>query len=88
DLPADYYVTGLLYANSVNTAPLGTIDAFVKTGIKEVREPVPEREIDAFFALMQKKKIDIEAIYASLLEEGLDAFQKAFAEIMKELEKG
>ncbi len=88
DLPADYYVTELLYADSVNTAPLGTIDAFVKTGIREVREPVAEREIDAFFALMQEKKIDIEAIYASLLEEGLDAFQKAFAEIMKELEKG
>ncbi len=88
DLPADYYVTELLYANSINTAPLGTIDAFVKTGTREVRKPVAQSEIDAFFALMQEKKIDSEAIYASLLEEGLDAFQKAFKEILQELEKG
>lgn len=87
-LPADYYVTQLLYANSINTAPLGTIDAFVKTGIREIRKPIAEEEIDAFFTLLEEKGIDLGAIYQSLLEEGLDAFKKAFTEILQELEKG
>jgi len=87
-LPPAYYVTELLYANCVNTAPLETIDAFVATGIKRVKEPVSESEIDAFFQLLQEKEIDMQAIYDALLEEGLDAFKIAFSEILKELEKG
>ena len=88
DLPKAYYVTELLYANSINTAPLETIEAFVQTGVRETREPIDKEIVDNFFALLRERGIDIEAIYASLLEEGLDAFKAAFKEILEELEKG
>jgi len=88
DLPKAYYVTELLYANSINTAPLETIDAFVQTGIKETATPIEQEVIDNFFLLLREKNIDIKAIYDSLLQEGLDAFKIAFKEILEELEKG
>ncbi len=88
DLPKAYYVTELLYEDAVNTAPLETIEAFVQTGVKTVRTPIEEEIVDNFFLLLQEKGIDIEAIYSTLLEEGLDAFKIAFKEILEELEKG
>ncbi len=88
DLPKAYYVTELLYENSVNTAPLETIDAFVQTGIKQTKKPIEEEIIENFFLLLEEKNIDIKAIYNTLLEEGLDAFKIAFKEILEELEKG
>ena len=42
DLPKAYYVTELLYKNAVNTAPLETIEAFVQTGIKEIKKPIQD----------------------------------------------
>ncbi len=88
DLPPAYYVTELLYADAVNTAPLETIDAFVKTGINTVKTPVDQKDIDAFFRQLQEKGIDLKAIYDTLLQEGLEAFKVAFKEILQELEKG
>jgi len=88
DLPKAYYVTELLYPNCINTAPLDTIEAFRETGIKTVREPIEADVIDNFFLLLEEEGIDIGKIYDTLLHEGLDAFKKAFAEILKELEKG
>ncbi|RUM69040.1 MAG: transaldolase [Sulfurospirillum sp.] len=88
DLPKAYYVTELLYDDSINTAPLETIEALVQTGIKETRAPIDEEIIDNFFLLLEESGIDIKAIYDSLLEEGLDAFKIAFKEILNELEKG
>ncbi len=88
DLPKAYYVTELLYENSINTAPLDTIDAFVKTGIKEIKRPVDEKLIEDFFNELKRKDINIKEIYNSLVDEGLEAFKIAFKEILKELEKG
>lgn len=88
DLPKAYYVTELLYENCVNTAPLDTIDAFVKTGVTSVREPIDKEIIDNFFLLLESNGVDMENIYNTLLTEGLDAFKVAFKEILQALEKG
>ncbi len=88
DLPKAYYITQLLYEASVNTAPLDTIDAFIKTGVKELKKPIDKRVIEKFFDDLGKNDIDINQIYDTLLDEGLEAFKIAFREILKELEKG
>ena len=86
--PADYYVSELLYKNAVNTAPLETIEAFVEGGDNIVKSPVSEEEIEAFFTKLKRSGIDRDEIYKTLLTEGLDAFKKAFTEILEALEKG
>jgi transaldolase len=81
----DYYITNLLFKNSINTAPLDTIDAFVKTGIKDIREPIDISLIDEFFAVLKAQEIDMDTIYDELMDEGLVAFKDAFDDILKEL---
>ncbi len=81
----DYYITNLLFANSVNTAPIDTISAFVKTGIKEIKEPISSEQIEEFFEVVKNQEFDIEKIYKELMDEGLEAFKDAFADILKEL---
>ncbi len=88
NLPKSYYITELLYKNSINTAPLETIDAFIETGVKKIKEPIDEKTINDFFDEIERKNINMEKIYDSLLDEGLDAFKIAFKDILKELEKG
>ncbi len=88
ELVKDYYITNLLFANSVNTAPLETIDAFVQTGIKEIRTPIEEIQVDEFFQVLQDQEIDISKVYNELMTEGLEAFKIAFKDILEELEKG
>jgi transaldolase len=81
----DYYITNLLLANSINTAPIDTIDAFVKTGIKEVKEPIEIDIVDGFYEVIEKQEFDMDAIYKELMDEGLKAFKDAFADILKAL---
>jgi transaldolase len=85
DFVKDYYITNLLFKNSVNTAPLDTIDAFVQTGIKDIREPIDIDLIDEFFDVLKKQEIDIDQVYKELMDEGLIAFKDAFKEILEEL---
>lgn len=81
----DYYITNLLFANSVNTAPIDTIDAFVKTEVKEIREPISDVQIDEFFDVVQNQGFDMEQVYNELMDEGLTAFKDAFKDILDEL---
>ena len=81
----DYYITNLLFANSINTAPIETIEAFVKTGIKETREPFSDEQIEEFFRVVKTQEFDMESVYKELMDEGLDAFKDAFSDILKEL---
>jgi len=82
----DYYITNLLFANSINTAPIETIDAFVKTGIKEIREPHSNEQIEEFFEVIKNQKFDLDLVYKELMDEGLLAFKDAFSDILKTLE--
>lgn len=86
ELPASYYVTGLLADNSVNTAPPATIDAYLKTADRQSRLPIAQSEIEAFFAALGDQNVNFDAVCAELLQDGLTQFEKAFAEILKSFE--
>ena len=80
-----YYIDELLAANSVNTAPIDTIDAFVKNGVKKVALPIDKSTLDAFFEKIKGEGVDLNAALAQLKNEGLVAFEEAFEEIMQSL---
>ncbi|BCD59719.1 MULTISPECIES: transaldolase [unclassified Nitratiruptor] len=84
--PAHYYISSLVAPNSVNTAPLSTIEAFVKDGDERPKLPISEEEIDHFFAMLKAHEIDMKQVYHDLLHEGLKAFEEAFEAILQELD--
>jgi transaldolase len=81
-----YYVDELLAAHSVNTAPIETIEAFVSHGDTQPKLPLDEARIQAHFEAVAAAGIEMEAVFARLMEEGLDAFKTAFDEILATLE--
>jgi transaldolase len=84
--PADYYVRELYGPHCVDTAPLETIEAFEKGGSPDARLPRSEEEIDAYFSELGQHGILMDGVYAQLMAEGVEAFEKAFAELLKKLE--
>ncbi len=86
DLRPSYYIDELLAAHAVNTAPVETIDAFVKGGDKMVKLPIDSETIDAHFQKIKDAGIDFDAVVAKQINDGLDAFKEAFSEILSELE--
>lgn len=85
DLPKDHYITELLFENCVNTAPLDTIEAFLKSGKAEVKNPTSREDIETFFNTLKSNGIDMNQVYSELMDEGLEAFKEAFKEILNEL---
>ncbi len=88
DLPQEYYIKELLYKNSINTAPLKTIKAFLESSSKEFITPPADSEISNFFTKLKDANVDIELTYTKLINDGLEAFKEAFSDILKALEKG
>ncbi len=88
ELSPDFYIAKLLFKNAVNTAPIETIEAFLKSKNKDAIEPLSQEVIDGFFDVLKDQDIDIENVYQELMDEGIQAFKDAFEEILKELEKG
>lgn len=84
ELRADYYVRELMFENTINTAPLDTIKAFIKENSHQ-KDPADEAEINEFFSAIKSAGIDINKAYKELMDDGLKAFVVAFDEILKEL---
>ena len=84
-LPAHYYIEDLLAYNSVNTAPVDTIKAYVKDGGKEQALPISPDLIFAHFANITRLGIDFDAVLDKQIEDGLEAFKEAFKEILEAL---
>jgi transaldolase len=85
DLPADYYMRELLAPHSVNTAPLATIEAYIATEADAPKLPLEEDVINGYFTKLADNGFDMEEVYAELLKEGLEAFEKAFQEMLDSL---
>lgn len=83
---ASYYIDELLAANSVNTAPIATIDAFVQGEDKVLKLPISDEIIQMHHAKVSKAGISMDEIIHTQIIEGLDAFKVAFREILSELE--
>ncbi|MDD5160441.1 MAG: transaldolase [Sulfuricurvum sp.] len=83
---ASYYIDELLAPNSVNTAPIATIDAFVKGGDTVLKLPVGSAIIEDHQTNVANAGIDMGMIIDQQIREGLEAFKVAFSEILSELE--
>ncbi len=86
DLRASYYIDELLAPNSVNTAPIATIDAFVKGGDRIMKLPLEEAVIEAHMQQVADAGISMEKVIEQQIHEGLEAFKEAFNEILNTLE--
>lgn len=85
DLPQSYYVDNLIYPDTINTAPLNTIKAWIQEGQKEPSKIVSEQECMSFFRTLEKNGINLESTYNKLLKDGLSAFKVSFQELLKEI---
>jgi len=86
-LAPEYYITELFARHSVNTAPQKTIEAYVDSKpSQELKLPIAQEEIDAYFAKLEAVGIDMSEVYATLMREGLEAFEKAFKDMLEAIE--
>ncbi|MEA1918441.1 MAG: transaldolase [Campylobacterota bacterium] len=83
---ASYYIDELLAPNSVNTAPIDTLHAYVKGGDIQAKLPINTEMIQSHFSAIAKAGIDFDSLVAKQIEDGLDAFKVAFSEILEALE--
>ncbi|APW66627.1 transaldolase [Poseidonibacter parvus] len=85
ELAPSYYIDNLIFPNSVNTAPLATIEDWLKDGVKEETQIISEEECNEYFANLEEKKINMEKVYNDLLTQGLDAFKVSFKDLLSKL---
>ncbi len=85
-LPANYYIAGLMAEHSVNTAPLATIEAHLKTEDRGVVLPIEDTILNGYFMNLEDNGFDMDAIYKQLLDNGLSAFEDAFKAMLESLE--
>jgi transaldolase len=85
DLPEDYYIRELLAKDTVNTAPLKTILAYLESGAGgEEKLPLSEdRESEVFRAISENHNVD--EVLAELKRVGLEAFEESFRDILEYL---
>lgn len=86
ELSKDYYVKELMYKNSINTAPLDTIKAFISQN-SEPKEAASDDSIERFFEVVKRADIDMSRVYKELLNDGIKQFVQAYEEIMKALKQ-
>ncbi len=85
DLAPDYYMRELLAGHSVNTAPLATIEAYIKTEASLPKLPIENDVINGYFTKLSDNGFDMDAIYTELLNDGLKAFEEAFESMLAQL---
>mgnify|MGYP005985021663 CR=1 FL=1 len=85
ELAPSYYIDNLIYPNSVNTAPLSTIEDWLKDGVKEETEIMSEEECNEYFEVLKTKKVNMDKIYEDLLSQGLESFKVSFKDLLSKL---
>ena len=83
---ASYYIDELLAPNSVNTAPIATIDAYVSGGDRTLKLPMSAATIEEHQKSVAAAGVEMDTVIAQQIEEGLEAFKVAFTEILNALE--
>lgn len=86
DLRPSYYVDELLASNSVNTAPIATIEAYVTGGEKTIKLPIESTIVKNHRENVKNAGIDMDKIIDDQIAEGLESFKSAFQEILSALE--
>lgn len=85
DLPADHYIRELLAGHSVNTAPLTTIEAYTAKKETIPKLPIEDDVINGYFTKLADSGFNMDEVYDSLLKDGLEAFEKAFQEMLESI---
>ncbi|MFW2379664.1 transaldolase [Aliarcobacter butzleri] len=85
ELNPSYYIDNLIYPNSVNTAPLATIEDWLTDGKKEQTAIMSETDCDKYFELLKDKGIKMEEVYEKLLADGLESFKNSFKDLLSKL---
>ncbi|MCX6075065.1 MAG: transaldolase [Campylobacterales bacterium] len=86
DFRASYYIDELLASNSVNTAPIATINAYVARGDKTIKLPLFGEKIEIHKQKVKDAGVEMERVIEGQIHEGLEAFKSAFSEILTALE--
>lgn len=81
-LEPSYYIKELYHPYAINTAPLSAISAFDSNNITESYLPSIE-ELEDFLQSVKDAGVDLEAVSAELLAQGLEDFKIAFAKILE-----
>jgi transaldolase len=76
------YVDGLIGADTVNTLPQKTLDAFVDHGQVQRTVDVGVDEARAHVAALQRAGVDLEAVAQLLEDEGVASFAKSYDELL------
>ena len=80
------YVDDLIGAETVNTVPPKTLDAFLDHGKAALTIENNLDEVKADLKKLEEIGIDLKAVNAKLLADGLTAFNKAFESLMNAIE--
>ena len=86
DLRPSYYIDELLASNSINTAPIATIEAYVLGGDTTIKLPLSPQKIALHNERVGSVGISMDVVIEAQIQEGLDAFKVAFKEILSSLE--
>ena len=84
-LPTHYYIEKLLAYNSVNTAPVDTIKAYVKDGKLDKALPISKDLISAHMQKINDAGINLDEVLDNQISEGLSSFEDAFRDILENL---
>jgi transaldolase len=87
DYPDTLYVTDLVVADTVNTMPEKTLDAFADHGEVHGDQVTGERDgAQAVFDQLEAAGIDLHDVFLVLEEEGVDKFKKSWQELVETVE--
>jgi transaldolase len=87
ELAPEYYIKELYATHSINTAPLRTIEAYIVSNpSREAKLPISNQKINAYFAKIAQAGIDMDGVYERLMQEGLEAFEIAFRDMLGAIE--
>jgi len=84
-LDASYYIDKLVYPHSINTAPLATIEAYIKNNNFIESELISPEKCEEFFQILTKNGINIQEVSKQLLDDGLESFKVSFTNMIKKL---
>lgn len=76
-IDSSYYITNLLFKNTINTAPLDTIKDFIKKDSKIISTKINMEDYP--------KNINVESISDNLLNDGLEVFIKSFEDMLRSI---
>ena len=84
-LPPYYYIEKLLAYNSVNTAPIDTIESFHAHKTYQKALPIDKNIINEHFTKIEDIGIKMDEVLQKQIDDGLETFKEAFKEILEAL---